>query len=234
LSWALQPPATLAGRLPPASHRGFRIRVVTRGISNGSVAAFRHRRRSARSSPARTSQPALRPATRCPEGRSLVPRNALRRHPGFEVSLAFSLNPAPHGFRFGVQAFPAVPTHVTKFYPSEPESACASYPALLRPAYRYAERVATSSPNLSARVVRLPPLRASGCARAALRYFPQVSAGTFLCAPVVGRFLLILSGWSPCGFQPAVRNPLPSPRASSHFRASTDLSKPTYSYICMA
>ena len=42
----------------------------------------------------------------------MVPRRALRPHPGVEVSLAFSLDPAPHGFRFGVRAIPAVPTHV--------------------------------------------------------------------------------------------------------------------------
>jgi hypothetical protein len=98
----------------------------------------------ARSSPARTSPPAFRPAARCPEGCSLVPRRALRPHPGVEVSLAFSLDPAPHGFRFGVRAIPAVPTHGVRFYPDELESACASYPAR-RPAYRSAWRVATSS-----------------------------------------------------------------------------------------
>src|ERR1700691_4472754 len=37
-------PATLAGGLPPSFPRGFRIRVVIRGISNGFGAAFRHRR----------------------------------------------------------------------------------------------------------------------------------------------------------------------------------------------
>ncbi len=87
----------------------------------------------ARSSPARTSPPAFRPAARCPEGYSLVPRRALRLHPGIEVSLAFSLDPAPHGFRFGIRAIPAVPTRVVSFelrvLPRRLESACASYPA---------------------------------------------------------------------------------------------------------
>jgi hypothetical protein len=36
-------PATLAGGLTPVSRRGFRIRVVGRGISDGYAAAFRHR-----------------------------------------------------------------------------------------------------------------------------------------------------------------------------------------------
>jgi len=116
----------------------------------------------------------------------LVPRRALRPHPGVEVSLAFCLNPAPHGFRFGIRAIPAVPTRVVSFelrvLPRRLESACASYPAL-RPAYRSAERFATSSPTCPARVVRLPPLRASSCARAVLRYFPQVYCRlTFICA----------------------------------------------------
>jgi len=62
----------------------------------------------ARSSPAWTSQPAFRPVARLPKGLSLVPRSALRRHPGFEVSLAFSLDPAPCSFRFGIRAIPAV------------------------------------------------------------------------------------------------------------------------------
>ena len=145
-------PATLAGRLPTASHRGFRIRVVTRGISSGSVAAFRHRRPSARSSPARTSQPAFRPTARCPEGLSVLPRNALRRHPGVEVSLAFFLNPAPRGFRFGVRAFPAVPI---------PVLANKNQPALLtrllRPTHRYAERFATSSPTSPRASFAFPP-----------------------------------------------------------------------------
>ncbi len=63
----------------------------------------------------------------------MVPRRALRPHPGVEVSLAFSLNPAPHGCRFGVRAVPAVPTRVVSFelrvLPRRLESACASYPA---------------------------------------------------------------------------------------------------------
>ena len=101
-------PATLAGRLTPSFQRRFRIRVVTRGISNGFVAAFRHRR----------SPPDLRlPGPRnLPFGRSL---GTLRVFPwshaapcgttqAFEVSLAFSLDPAPYGFRFGVRAIPAV------------------------------------------------------------------------------------------------------------------------------
>jgi hypothetical protein len=157
----------------------------------------------------------------------LVPRRALRLHPGVEVSLAFSLNPAPHGVRFGVRAVPAVPTRVfrfnPRFNPGGLESACASYPAR-RPAYRSAWRVATSSPTCPARVVRLPPLRASGCARAVLRYFPQVHCRLtiIMCRSSAGssRFP---SESSPYGFDPAVRNPLPSPRASSHFR---DLSEP--------
>ena len=60
----------------------------------------------------------------------MVPRRALRPHPGVEVSLAFSLDPVPHGVRFGIRAIPAVPTHVSRFNPGERESACASYPAI--------------------------------------------------------------------------------------------------------
>jgi hypothetical protein len=63
----------------------------------------------------------------------LVPRRALRPHPGVEVSLAFSLDPAPHGFRFGIRAIPAVLARVVSFklqvLPCRLEPACASYPA---------------------------------------------------------------------------------------------------------
>jgi hypothetical protein len=127
-------PATLAGGLTPRFRRGFRIRVGTRGISSGFVAAFRHRR-----SPPDLLLPEPR---RLPFGRPLgilrvspkVPRSALRHHPGIEVSLAFSLDPAPFGLRFGVRAIPAVPARVFGFYPGgftpQLELACASYPAL--------------------------------------------------------------------------------------------------------
>ncbi len=127
-------PAALAGSLPPSSQRSFRIRVVTRGISNGFVAAFRHRRSPPDLLLPGTSLPALRPAARWPEGLSLVPRSTLRCHPGVMVSLAFSLNPAPHGFRFGVQAFPAVPIRVS----CETQISLRFLPGSLRPAYRSA------------------------------------------------------------------------------------------------
>ena len=111
--------------------------------------------------------------------------------------------------------------------PCEPESACASYPAH-RPAYRSAWRVATSSSTCPVPVVRHPPLRASGCAGTVLRYFPQVHCRLiFICAGLQQVPLDSPSEPSPCGFDPAVRNPLPSPRASSYFQ---DLSEPTYSY----
>ena len=162
----------------------------------------------------------------------MVPRRALRPHPGVEVSLAFSLDPAPHGFRFGIRAIPAVPVRVVSFklrvlsrgfYPIDSNS-----PALLtrpvRLAYRYAWRVATSSSTYPVRVVRFPPLRASNCARTVLRYLPQVHCRlTFICAGLRQVPLDSPSEPSPCGFDPAVRNPLPSPRASSRFR---DLSEP--------
>jgi len=101
-------PATLAGRLTPPSQRRFRIRVVTQGISNGFVAAFRHRR-----SPPDLLLPGPH---NLPFGLSF---GALRVFPwshaapcgatqAFEVSLAFSLDPEPFGFRFGVRAIPAV------------------------------------------------------------------------------------------------------------------------------
>jgi len=101
-------PATLAGRLTPPSQRRFRIRVVTQGISNGFVAAFRHRR-----SPPDLLLPGPH---NLPFGPSF---GVLRVFPwshaapcgatqAFEVSLAFSLDPEPFGFRFGVRAIPAV------------------------------------------------------------------------------------------------------------------------------
>ena len=67
----------------------------------------------ARSSPAWTSQPAFRPVARLSKGLSLVPRSTRlftvrSATQAFEVSLAFSLDPAPYGFRFGVRAIPAV------------------------------------------------------------------------------------------------------------------------------
>ena len=106
-------PAALAGSLPPSSQRRFRIRVVTRGISSGFVAAFRHRR----------SPPGflLLGPRRLPFGRPLgflrvlppFPTQPLAKPPRpIEVSLAFSLDPAPYGLRFGVQAFPAVTVYV--------------------------------------------------------------------------------------------------------------------------
>ena len=111
--------------------------------------------------------------------------------------------------------------------PSELESACASYPAC--------------SPGVSIRLARrhfLPDLPRPCRSPSPLAGFRLRSCGPtvfppsslpaqFLYVPVFGRFLLIPSEWSPCGFHPAVRNPLPSPRASSHFQ---DLSEPTYSY----
>jgi hypothetical protein len=107
----------------------------------------------------------------------LVPRRALRPHPGIEVSLAFSLDPAPCGFRFGIRAIPAVPTHAVSFklriLVRQLEPARASYPAY--------------SPDASIRLARRhflldlfragvhhSPLRASGYAHAVLRHFPQV------------------------------------------------------------
>jgi len=105
----------------------------------------------------------------------LVPRRALRPHPGVEVSLAFSLDPAPHGFRFGIRAIPAVPTRLAKFYPSELESACASYPA--------------SSPCVSIRLARrhflldLPRTRRSFSTLAGFQlrsYGPTVSPSSLL------------------------------------------------------
>jgi len=191
-------PATLAGGLTPRFRRGFRIRVGTRGISSGSVAAFRHRR-----SPPDLLLPEPR---RLPFGRPLgilrvfpkVPRSTLRHHPGIEVSLAFSLNPAPFGLRFGVRAIPAVLARVFGFYPRgfSPQTRVSLrfLPGSLRPAYRSAKRVATSPSILPARVVRLSPFRASGCARTVLRYFPQGLAGACLYTPVFGRFLSIPSG----------------------------------------
>ena len=67
----------------------------------------------ARSSPAWTSQPAFRPVARFPKGLSFGPTQHLTFYSrcatqAFEVSLAFSLDPAPYGFRFGVRAIPAV------------------------------------------------------------------------------------------------------------------------------
>jgi hypothetical protein len=168
-------PAALAGSLPPLSQRSFRIRVVTRGISNGSVAAFRHRR---------SPPDLLLPEPRClPCGRLLgglrvflpVPRSILRCHPGVMVSLAFSLNPAPHGLRFGVRAFPAVPISrsLRNWKP-----ACASYPALSSPSVSIRLARRHFPHDLSIRVVRLPPLRASNCARTVRLHLPQGSAGT--------------------------------------------------------
>jgi hypothetical protein len=68
------------------------------------------------------------------EGLSLVPRSILRCHPGVMVSLAFSLYPEPHGFRFGVRAFPAVPIRVS----CETQISLRFLPGSLRPAYRSA------------------------------------------------------------------------------------------------
>ena len=93
-------------------------------------------------------------------------------------------------------------------------------PGSLRPPHRCSERVATSSPSLSALVTLTG-------AHAVLRDFPQVSAGATLVAPVVGRFLSDPSGLKPCGLKPAVRNPKPSPRASSCFQ---DLSEPAFGF----
>ena len=143
-------PATLAGRLTARFQRGFGIRVVTRGISSGFVAAFRHRR-----SPPDLLLPGPR---NLPFGRSL---GCLRVFPwshaapcgatqAFEVSLAFSLDPAPYGFRFGVRAIPAVMN--PRFLPG------ASPRVSIRQARRH------FCPDLSVRVVRLPPLRDSSCA----------------------------------------------------------------------
>jgi len=135
-------PATLAGGLTPFFRRGFRIRVGTRGISSGFVAAFRHRR-----SPPDLLLPEPR---RLPFGRPLgvlrvspkVPRSTLRHHPGIEVSLAFSLDPAPFGLRFGVRAIPAVPARFVWVLPQSfwpPTQASLRFlPGALRPAYRSA------------------------------------------------------------------------------------------------
>ena len=207
-------PATLAGRLTPSFQRRFRIRVVTRGISNGFVAAFRHRR----------SPPDLRlPGPRnLPFGRSL---GTLRVFPwshaapcgttqAFEVSLAFSLDPAPYGFRFGVRAIPAVmnPRFLPGCFASriDPPSASPLLP-------RFFPRASFAFPpcGLPAALARSDGIS------------PRFLPTPVLCAPVSGRFLSIPSDWLLCSFQPAVRNPLPSPSTASHFR---DLSEPSYRF----
>ena len=106
-------PATLAGGLTSYSPRGFRTRIAIQSIPCGFVAAFRHRR----------SPPGflLLGPRRLPFGRPLgflrvlppFPTQPLAKPPRpIEVSLAFSLDPAPYGLRFGVQAFPAVTVYV--------------------------------------------------------------------------------------------------------------------------
>jgi hypothetical protein len=137
----------------------------------------------------------------------LVPRRALRPHPGIEVSLAFSLDPEPRGFRFGIRAIPAVPTRSVSFklqvLPQRYKSACASYPAYspcasIRWARRHflldllrAGRI--SSPPLRASSDH-PPLRASGYAHAVLTAFPSSllpAHGFMMCRSSAGssRFL---------------------------------------------
>jgi hypothetical protein len=171
----------------------------------------------------------------------LVPRRALRPHPGVEVSLAFSLDPAPYGFRFGIRAIPAVPVHVVSFklrpFDRQPEPACASYPAYSpRASIRWARRHFLLD-LLRAGHIRLATLAGLELQLAALAGLesPFTLAGfrlrsrgpygislkstagsRFYDVPVFGRFLSIPSEPSPCGFDPAVRNLLPSPRASSH------------------
>jgi len=111
--------------------------------------------------------------------------------------------------------------------PSELESACASYPAC--------------SPGVSIRLARrhfLPDLPRPCRSPSPLAGFRLRSCGPTVFPPssLPAHFYMCRSSAGssrfpseplPYGFDPAVRNPLPSPRASSHFQ---DLSEPTYSY----
>jgi hypothetical protein len=130
----------------------------------------------------------------------LVPRRTLRLHPGVEVSLAFSLDPAPHGFRFGVRAIYAVPTRVVSFklrvlprgfYPHD-----SNQPAILtRPvALRIDPPGASPLPPRPAPYASFAILPC-GLPAALVRSYGislKFTAGSLLYVPVFGRFLSIL------------------------------------------
>ena len=82
-----------------------------------------------------------------------VPRSALRRHPGVEVSLAFSLNPAPCGFPVRCPGVPRSSRPRLLRNKDQP----ALLTRLLRPTHRYAERFATSSPTSPRVSFAFPP-----------------------------------------------------------------------------
>jgi len=187
-------PATLAGDLPPSSQRGFRIRVVTRGISNGFVAAFRHRR-----SPPDLLLPEPR---RLPCGR---PLGTLRVFPWSHATpcgvTQASRFPWPSPYTQRLSASGSVSGRSPQFQPASLAlnygcyTADSNQPALLtrllRPVDRSTERVATS-----ASIFPRPSFAfslAGGCADAVQEVFPPGSCRHRLCAPVVGRFLSILS-----------------------------------------
>ena len=128
-------PAPLAGDLPPVSRRGLRIRVVDRGISSGSAAAFRHRLvppdlllREPHSQPFARPFGVLR-VLRWSHAEPCGPTRATR---GFLGSLP---TVKPHGLS-------SVSGRSPQFQPPDLaalKSACASYPAL------FARRIDTAS-----------------------------------------------------------------------------------------
>jgi len=169
----------------------------------------------ARSSPARTSPPAFRPAARCPEGSSKGPTQHLAAPPGLRGFLG--VLPNPSAFRPLVRCS------------GDPRS---SRSRLLRDSSQPALLTRLSSPRVSIRRARrhfLPDssrARRSPCSLSGFRLRFARSFGTShrfcrrtLYTPVFGRFLSIPSGKPPCGYLPAVRNLLPSPRASVQVQA---------------